>query len=252
MIRFQTLSGWGTPSQRRCNEAVGMGSPRHAKLSSLICGKHLMRALAILAVTFVVLSNPASAQSWMEYDYPESGFAVHFPNAPKVASGLYETGAGSFVNARIYSSQASGSHYTVTVADLSGTGADQMATLDQAVEAARSHGDVQVDIPARVNGQRGRQLSIVGKDGSHSNVAIFFANDHLFQIEGTVLASNPDPQSGEAIRFQQSLRFTGDYAGRRFAEGTAGNGGPRGRFGGRRFRRGDAARTPMPASPGQP
>lgn len=211
-----------------------------------------MRVLAMLAATFVALSNPVSAQSWMEYDYPDAGFAVHFPNVPKVADGLYETGAGAFVKAHIYASQAPGSLYSVTVADLSGTGTDQMAALAQAVEAARSHGDIQVDIPARVNGQRGRQLSILRKDGSHSNVAIFFANDHLFQIEGTVLASNSDPQSGEAIRFQQSLRFTGDYAGRRFAQGAGGNGVPRGRFGGRRFRREDGAPAAMPANPAEP
>ncbi|HEY4265129.1 MAG TPA: hypothetical protein VGM72_07420 [Micropepsaceae bacterium] len=208
-----------------------------------------MRVFASIAAVFVILSQPASAQSWMEYDYPEAGFSIHFPAAPKLASGLYETGAGAFVNAQIYSAYGPGNRFIVTVSNLSGTGVDQETALTQAVEAARSHGDVKVDIPARVNGQRGRQLSIVGKDGGHSNLAIFFANNHLFQIEGTVLASNPDPQSGDAIRFQQSLRFTGDYAGRRFAQAPGANGGGRGRFNGRgggRFgRRGN---VPMPAA----
>jgi hypothetical protein len=162
-----------------------------------------------------------------------------------VVTGLYETGAGAFVHAHIYSVEAPGNRYSVTVADLSGADFDQEKALAQAVEAARSHGDVKVDIPARVNGQRGRQLSITGKDGGHTNLAIFVANNHVFQIEGAVLPSNPDPQSGDAIRFQQSLRFTGDYAGRRFAQGPGANGGARGRFGGRFRRRGDAP-APMP------
>ena len=206
----------------------------------------VMRVFAMLVAAFAGLANPSSAQSWMDYDYPDAGFSIHFPAAPSVTSGLYETGAGMFVRARVYSLQAPGSLYTVTVADLSGTDAEQKSALAQAVEAAHSQGNVQVDIPARVNGQRGRQLSIMGRDGGHSNLAIFVANNHLFQIEGTVLASNPDPQSGDAIRFQQSLRFTGDYAGRRFAQGPGGNGSPRGRFAGRRFQRGGAAPTDMP------
>jgi hypothetical protein len=209
-----------------------------------------MRVFAFLALAFILLSKPASAQSWTEYSYPDAGFSVSFPNAPKVASALYETGAGAFVDAHIYSVHVPGNIFSVTVVDLSGTGVDQETALAQAAEAARSHGNVQVDIPARVNGQRGRQLSITGKDGGHSNLAIFVANNHLFQIEGTVLPSNPDPQSGDAIRFQQSLRFTGDYAGRRFAQGTPGNRGPGGRFSGRFRRRGNAP-ADMPPPPGQ-
>ena len=187
-----------------------------------------MRVFAIVAATFVMLANPASAQSWTEYNYPDAGFSIHFPTQPTIASGLYETGAGAFVGASIYSAQTQGGHFMVTVADLSGQGLDQQAALAQALEAARSKGEVKVDIPARVNGQFGRQLSITAADGSRSTLALFFAKDHLFQVEGTTLASSSDPQSGDAILFQQSLRFTGDYAGRRVAQG-----GPNGgRFGG--------------------
>jgi hypothetical protein len=70
-----------------------------------------------------------------------------------------------------------------------------------------AEGEVRVDVQARVNRRFGRQLSIMGKDGSHSVVAIFFANSKLYQIRGTVLASSADMQSGDAARFQQSLRF---------------------------------------------
>jgi hypothetical protein len=203
-------------------------------------------------MAFMVECGPTSAQSWMDYDYPDAGFSIHFPAAPTVTSGLYETSAGAFLGARIYSLQVAGDLYTVTVADLAGMNADHDGAVAQAVEAAHSQGNIQVGIPARVNGQRGRQLSIVGRDGSHSNLAIFVANNHLFQIEGTVLASNPDPQSGDAIRFQQSLRFTGDYAGARFARGRGGNGGPGGRFGGQRFRQGAGSTANMPARQAQP
>jgi hypothetical protein len=44
----------------------------------------------------------------MEYDYPDADFSIHFPAAPGVTGGLYETGAGMFVGARIYSLQVAG------------------------------------------------------------------------------------------------------------------------------------------------
>jgi hypothetical protein len=68
--------------------------------------------------------------------------------------------------------------------------------------------EVKLDIPARVNRVFGRQLSLLGKDGSRSSVALFYYQHRLYQIQGTVLPANADSSSGEAIRFQQSLRFT--------------------------------------------
>jgi hypothetical protein len=88
-----------------------------------------MRVFTILVAVMVIQSKSAAAQSWMEYDYPDADFSIHFPAAPGVTGGLYETGAGMFVGARIYSHQVPGSLLTVTVADLSGTGADQENTL---------------------------------------------------------------------------------------------------------------------------
>jgi hypothetical protein len=37
---------------------------------------------------------------------------------------------------------------------------------------------------------------------------LFYYQRRLYLIKGTVLPSNADSSSGEAIRFQQSLRFT--------------------------------------------
>jgi hypothetical protein len=53
----------------------------------------------------------------------------------------------------------------------------------------------------------GRQLSIAGRDGSHSTVAMFDTNGRLYQIEAKVLAGGNDT---DLIRFQQSLIFDRD------------------------------------------
>src|SRR5262249_52094925 len=131
--------------------------------------------------------------------------------------------------------QQENSAYRVSVIDFGNVTFDRDAAIEEALNEFRGKGDVKVDIPARVNRNFGRQLSIVAKDGSRSSVAVFFANNRLYEIEGTVLASNPDPNSGDAIRFQQSLRFTGNNAGPPF-------GGRGGRFG-------RGGRRPFPPQP---
>jgi hypothetical protein len=52
----------------------------------------------------------------------------------------------------------------------------------------------------------GRQLSILGADGSRSSVALFYHDGRLYQIEGRSLP--PGNATSDAIRFQQSLIFT--------------------------------------------
>ena len=51
----------------------------------------------------------------------------------------------------------------------------------------------------------GRNLSIVGADGSHSTVAVFFYMGRLYEIEGTALG---DDANSDVVRFTQSLVFT--------------------------------------------
>jgi hypothetical protein len=162
----------------------------------------------------------------------------------------YSTADGTTTNKVVYTVRQGSDIYSVEVADLSNAAIDETTAVDQAINQLRDKGDIRLDIPARVQRNYGRQLSVVGKDGSHSSVAIFFADHKLYQIEGTVLADSDDPNSGDAIRFQQSLRFIGDNAGRGFGPGF----GNRQFRGGRRFRRdGNPADQNAPtAAPGSP
>jgi len=174
----------------------------------------------------------------MEYNYPELGFSVSFPAAPGIETMPYRTAEGAIANETQYSVQQKNSAYGVSIIDFGNVTFDRDAAMEKALNEIRHKGDVKVDIPARVNWNFGRQLSIVAKDGSRSSIAIFFANNRVYEIERTILASNPDPDSGDANRFQQSLRFTGDNLGAPFA----------GRFGrGRRY--GPGGRRPFSAPP---
>ena len=190
-----------------------------------------MRGIFLLA-TAALLSTPATAQStWQEYTYPEQQFAVSFPDQPTIETRPFRAADGTTVTETVYSVRQQTAKFELIVVDFSGVAIDGTSAIDQAVTSLRDRGDVKLDIAARVQRNFGRYLNVAARDGSHTIAAVFFGGNRLYEIEGTVPASNPDGLSGEMIRFQQSLRFTGDAAGARgrgFARGQ-GNGQFQGR-----------------------
>ncbi len=209
-----------------------------------------MRFVLLAAASAIVLAGAAQAQSsWTEYSYPDSGFAVSFPANPAVGRMKVKAPGGTDADETLYAVQQSDSIFRVSVTDFKDAMVDGDGVVNKAIAELRQRGSVTLDLPARVNRNRGRQLSLTGNDGSHSTIGIFFGDHKLYQIEGTTLASNSDPASGELIRFQQSLRFTGNGAFGPHGFGQRGDGvRPDGRFrGGRRFRENTApAQSPAP------
>jgi hypothetical protein len=211
-----------------------------------------MRLTVIAAASIAILSSAVQAQStWTEFNYPDSGFSVSFPDDPAVGHLKVKMADGKDVDETLYAVRRDDAIFRVAVIDFKDATVDGTAAIDQAVTELRARGNVMLDLPARVNGNRGRQFSLAGNDGSHSTVGIFFGDHRLYQIEGTMLASNSDLGSGELIRFQQSLRFTGNggnFGGRGFGRPGANGGQPGPGFrGGRRFRQNpDPAQNPPP------
>jgi hypothetical protein len=169
-----------------------------------------LRCVALI-FAMVLIAGSAAAQGWREYTYPDLGFSLHFPDDPKIEDTTYMTASGITVPARIYSLNQETSAYRMIVADFSRrTNLNDRQVIDLAIKTLAQEAEVKLDIPARVSRVFGRQLSLLGKDGSRSSVALFYYQRRLYQIQGTILPANSDPSSGEAIRFQQSLRFTND------------------------------------------
>ena len=205
-----------------------------------------MRTILLATACAAILSASAQAQStWTEFNYADQGFAVSFPGDPAIGHMKVKTPDGADVDETLYALRQNDAIYRMTVIDYKDVVVDGNRAIDQAIVALRERGSVNLDVPARVNRNRGRQLSITGNDGSHSKVAVFFGDHRLYQIEGTELASSADPSSGDMIRFQQSLRFTGaddgfgrGFGGRGFGRRDDNGGVPGEGFrGGRRFRR---------------
>ncbi len=169
-----------------------------------------MRLIAFALAAFVA-GGPAAAQNWQEYSYPAYSFTIAFPADPKIETATYRVADGRAVEAHVYSLRQNDSLLTVTVAELANTGLEESAVIDHAIKTLSGGGEVKINIPHRVYQVYGRQLSILGADGSRSMVAVFDFNGRLYQIEGKAL---PGGNPLDMLRFQQSLVFTGGGSNR--------------------------------------
>jgi hypothetical protein len=169
--------------------------------------------LIVLIVATLVGSGSAIAQSWREYSYPDQFFAIAFPGDPQTEATTYQIADDRPVEARVYSVHQGNTVFKVTVAEVADTGLEESAVIDHAIKMMSAGGEVKVNIPHRVNRVYGRQLSIVGPDGIRSMVAVFDYNGRLYQIEGRALPGGNDA-TADAIRFVQSLIFTGGGSNR--------------------------------------
>ncbi len=181
-------------------------------------------ALAILAAPYA-----AQAQAWKDYSYPEDGFAVQFPAPPAMSTTSYKTQTGLTLPAVIYSVQQDGVIYSVTVADFSTVAHGDQVAMEDATTAVHQQGEVKVETTERIDRYYGRDITLAGKDGSHSAIAIFFANDQLYELVGKALPPDAEAGSGKTARFQQTLVFI-DRTGRqpRRPDDGLGGGGPPG------------------------
>jgi hypothetical protein len=186
-----------------------------------------MKAMVAMLLAAWLTCGAAATQEWKAYPYPDVGFAIQFPAPPTVEKSTSRTSAGVSLPMTRYTVRQDRSVYTLSVVDFSSTNADAMSTIAETEKSMGASGKVTVAIDARVNRSYGRELSINGADGSRSAVAIFFVNKHLYTLVGESLPPNAIERSGDAIRFQESLQFTGDNGG---AGGFGRFGGGGGRF----------------------
>jgi hypothetical protein len=160
--------------------------------------------LSALILAALVVSGPAAAQNWQEYSDPDYAFTVTFPAEPKIETTTHEVADGRSVPARVYLVREDKGEFRMTVADLANTGLDEKAVIDHAVKIVSANSEVKANYPHRIYAVYGRQLTLLGRDGSRSMVAMFDIMGRLYQIEAKVF---PGANEFELTRFQQSLVF---------------------------------------------
>ena len=167
-----------------------------------------MRSALLIATSLALLATSASAQSsWTEHVYADKHFQVLFPAEPSVATTPYTAADGARTTKTTYAVRQDSGLYQAAVIDLTQSGLDAAAAIDQAVKALSADNAVTFNQAARQNGTCGRYLTLKGKDGSTSTVSLFFRDKRLYQIQGTSLPSNADASSGTMILFTNSFSF---------------------------------------------
>jgi hypothetical protein len=186
-----------------------------------------MRLLTFILMTFTpaifAVTGPAAAQNWQEYSYPDYSFRVSFPADPQSETTTYQIADDRAAEARVYAVHRKDAEFKVTVAEVADPAPEETALIDHAIRMLSAGGEVKVDIPHRINRVFGRQLSILQGDGSRAAVALFDFNGRLYQIEGRSLPTGND--AADAIRFVQSLSFTGGGSNRSADDIRAARGG---------------------------
>jgi hypothetical protein len=155
----------------------------------------------------------ALAQEWTTYTYPDPGFAIQFPGPPVLQTSKVKNATGTSLPMTRYAVRQEHVVYTLSVVNYSSTNADALSTITETERSLSSSGKVTAATGARVSRNFGRRLHLSGADGSRSDIAIFFVNKHLYTLVGQALPPNAIEQSGDALRFLDSLQFLGDEGG---------------------------------------
>jgi hypothetical protein len=183
-----------------------------------------MKGLGRTLLAGLLMSSAVYAQEWQTYTYPDPGFAIQFPGVPDVQTTKFKNAVGITLPVTRYVVRQNGVQYILSVVNYSTTNADALSIIGETARAFSAKGRVDSSTGARVNGSSGRKMTVTESDGSRSDVAIFFVNNHLYTVVGRALPPNPTARSADTARFQGSLQFLVDNSGlRRFFGGGNGN-----------------------------
>ena len=188
-----------------------------------------MRAGAGSLVVFLglVISGQASAE-WKEYVYRDLGIAKEFPAEPKRETGEYKTEVigKEGVPAVILTAEDDNVVFRMTVADLQKPEfiARSASIASECIFLAEEDGNTLANMTNRVEGGinavYGRLTSVeLFENKGRKQTTCLFTKGKMYVISAHVLPAHGEPNSSQAIRFTNSMRFNIDQA---YGEG-AGN-----------------------------
>jgi hypothetical protein len=187
-----------------------------------------LRIPLIAATLILSISAPSFAQEWTEYVNQADLFGVNFPGQPAVKEIAWESEYGVTLPGRVYSVDAEGARYSVTVIDFTTIGAKHAEKL-KACRAGDGEGDQCMDraylevrgapfhaawtlmekaakvthlVYAQVDLIEGIEVHLNNPDRSRTLATVLIHENRLYILNGTVPAGAPEP-----LLFQQTLRF---------------------------------------------
>ena len=197
-----------------------------------------MRLSSFAAAFIVLISAPATAQEWQEFESRQDRFTCNFPGAPQVTETTFMSQFGHRLSARLYSVELTRNHkFSVTVVDYSNItqlGLEKQKSCPAGSEACRGGSgapgnstgpgyskadkagaityatwlfmqrDAKVThlLWTNISLVEGHQIRLLNADKSLTAASVFMHEDKLYIAEGTVPEGYPEPGL-----FYQSLGF---------------------------------------------
>jgi hypothetical protein len=165
--------------------------------------------IGVLAL--VLLSSAAMADSqWLAFRDPAGTFTADLPGTPTVAHDSVKGSDGQPIAMLEYTIDHGDSAMVVIVSDLTRfPNADSGKVIDGAVSGAKSTASqVLSDTITTLDGQAGRDVSMVDKDGNQIEDRIFFVGLRLYQVMSVVPKSPTPAQVADTQRFESTFHFT--------------------------------------------
>lgn len=165
----------------------------------------------VLAAT--VGGNVSSASAaWSEYMFADLGIAKEFPAEPKREQTEYKTPVAGAAKATLLSTIQDNIEYRLTVVELQHKVEAGASIMGECAFMAEAEGDLLANATTRIEPGAGaiygRLISVDLKNGAgRRQTACFFTKGRLYKMQATVLPANGQPNSSQAIRFSNSMRF---------------------------------------------
>jgi hypothetical protein len=209
-----------------------------------------MRLRSFAAALIVLISTPAAAQEWQEFESRQDRFTCNFPGTPHVTETTFMSQFGHRLPARQYSVELTRNHkFSVTVVDYSNIaqlGLEKQKACPAGSEACRGGSgapgnstgpgyskadkagaityatwlfmqrDAKVThlLWTNISLVEGHQIRLLNADKSLTAASVFMHEDKLYIAEGTVPEGYPEPGL-----FYQSLGFLDENgSGIRYAD----------------------------------
>jgi hypothetical protein len=166
---------------------------------------------ASLGTALALAITPAQA-AWHGY-FNKQGVAFSFavPGELKGEKSRYHSAMAGDRESFVFTSVEDNVEFKVTFVNFTGRASDQDALIKEASAAYQDKTKVLLDTDARVESSYGRKLTVdLPNHGGRSMSAIFFKDNHLVQLQATVLPGG-DYQSSDMGRFVDSLAFYDSY-----------------------------------------
>jgi hypothetical protein len=165
-----------------------------------------------IAFALILFATGAFADAnWFAFRDPDGVFTVDVPSTPAVSRSSVTADNGQSVPMLQYAIDRGADGMFVIVSDLSAFPlGDSGTVIDNAVNGIKRLGvSVPSDTGVTLDGQAGREVQVVDKDGNRIEDRIFYVGRKLYQVMHVLGPTAAAASEADARRFDDSFHFIG-------------------------------------------